>query len=88
MLICRDGLIARPFPMVHDFERQLSSKVPRPTPSFYASPLVPQHETAERAKLDQEAVDVLKKVIGSSGNVDERRTKTWLEFQHVTTTAI
>lgn len=87
MLIFRDGLITRPFGIPGDFERQ-ASKASRPTPSFYASPLVPQHETAEKAKLDQEAASVFTKAMESSNNVDERRTKTWLEFQHVTTTTI
>lgn len=82
-------MIARPFPLTHDFERQLSSKLPRPAPSFLASPMVPQSETVEKAKLDQEAADILTMAMNASGsNMDERITKTWLEFQHVTTTAI
>ncbi|KAG5927818.1 hypothetical protein E4U42_001734 [Claviceps africana] len=88
MLICRDGLLARPFPVTQDFQAQPSSKLSRPTPSFVASPLVPQHETMEKAKLDEEALSILTKAMNNSGTSDERRIKTWLEFQHVTTTAI
>lgn len=88
MLICRDGLLARPFPMTQDFQQQPSSKLPRPTPSFVASPLVPQHETVEKAKLDEEAIKTFIKAMNKSSNIDERRSKTWLEFQHFTTTAI
>ncbi|KAG6041834.1 hypothetical protein E4U41_001305 [Claviceps citrina] len=90
MLICRDGLHARSFPVtqVLQHQQQPSARVPRPTPSFVASPLVPQHETVEKAKLDEEVVHILKKAMDKSGSYDEWRTKTWLEFQHVTTTAI
>jgi hypothetical protein len=82
--------MAGPLSVTQDFQRQMSPKAPpRPSPTFYASPLVPQHETAARAKLDQEAAArLLRNITESSGSIDERRTKTWLEFQHVTTTAI
>ena len=88
MLICRDGLLARPFPATQDLQSQPSSKSSRPTPSFVASPLVPHHETMEKAKLDEEAINILTKAMNNPGTSDEWRTKTWLEFQHVTTTAI
>ncbi|KAG6057237.1 hypothetical protein E4U17_001532 [Claviceps sp. LM77 group G4] len=84
MLICRESLLARTFPVA----QQVPSKPPPPTPSFVMSPLVPQHETMEKAKLDEEAIDILTKAMDQSGNYDDRRTKNWIEFQHATTTAI
>ncbi|QUC18800.1 uncharacterized protein UV8b_03041 [Ustilaginoidea virens] len=88
MLICRDVMITRPLPLSHELQKQAPANMARPTPSFLASPLVPQQETVEKAKLDKEAADRLAKALPASANNSEWRTKRWLEFEHLKTTAI
>ena len=66
MLIRRDGLMAQPYPMAHNFEKLLSSaRVAPPTEGYAMNPLQ-QREAMQKEQLEQRKAELLAKASGDS----------------------
>ncbi|KAK3322101.1 hypothetical protein B0H66DRAFT_474976 [Apodospora peruviana] len=66
MLIRRDGLMAQPYPMAHNFEKLLSAKrAPPPSPGYTMNPLE-QREAMRKEDVDKRRAELIAKATGAS----------------------
>ena len=66
MLIRRDGLMAQPYPMAHNFEKLLSTaRVAPPTAGYTMNPLQ-QREAMHKEHVEQRKAELLAKASGDS----------------------
>ncbi len=77
MLIRRDGLVAQPYPMAHNFERLLSSRLAGPTAGYMMNPLQ-QREAMLAEDLEKRRAELLKNATGSAGESVRSVAKKWL----------
>ncbi|KAF7545656.1 hypothetical protein G7Z17_g9007 [Cylindrodendrum hubeiense] len=80
MLIRRDGLMANPYPMAHNFEKLVSARTAPPSEGYSMNP-IQQREAMQKAQLDREKTDLVIKAMGSSGQLDEKAVATWLQVR-------
>ena len=66
MLIRRDGLMAQPYPMAHNFEKLLSARAAPPTAGYAMNPLQ-QREAMQKEYFEQRKTELLAKASGDSG---------------------
>jgi hypothetical protein len=79
MLIRRDGLMAQPYPMAHNFERLLSARLAPPTSGYTMNPLQ-QREAMRKEFLDQKRAELVAQASGSAGGKNEK----WLSTSILT----
>jgi hypothetical protein len=77
MLIRRDGLMAQPYPMAHNFEKLVSARFAPPTTGYSMNPLQ-QREAMQKERVSQEKAELLQKAVGTAGQAGEWVAKTWL----------
>lgn len=72
MLIRRDGLVANPYPMAHNFEKLLSSarRGPPVADGFAVNPLL-QREAMQRQQFEQGRGELLAKAATAAGVAGE-----------------
>ncbi|KAH7015123.1 hypothetical protein EDB80DRAFT_326908 [Ilyonectria destructans] len=80
MLIRRDGLMANPYPMAHNFEKLVSARSAPPSEGYNMNP-IQQREAMQKAQLDREKTDLVIKAMGSSGQLDEKAVASWLHLR-------
>ncbi|KAM5372910.1 hypothetical protein ACJZ2D_007247 [Fusarium nematophilum] len=71
MLIRRDGLMASPYPMAHNFEKLLSARAAPPTAGYAMNP-IQQREAMHKEQIERQKTELLMKVMGTSGQLDEK----------------
>ena len=77
MLIRRDGLVAQPYPMAHNFERLLSARDGPPTAGYTMNPLQ-QREEMQKKIVEQRRADLIAKAVGKAGEDGEKVATKWL----------
>lgn len=79
MLIRRDGLLANPYPMAHDFEKLLSSarRAPPVSEGSTMNPLL-QMEAIQRQQFEQGRGELLAKAAGAAGEEVRHVAQKWL----------
>jgi hypothetical protein len=77
MLIRRDGLMANPYPMAHNFEKLLSARLAPPTPGFAMNPLQ-QWEAMQQDHAAQRKAEILAEAVGNAGPSGEWVAQKWL----------
>lgn len=77
MLIRRDGLMATS--QTSNFETLLSNKAMALSP-------IQQQGTGLQDAIQRQKDELVTKVMGNSGKIDEWTAKTWLQMQHLSTT--
>jgi len=77
MLIRRDGLMAQPYPMAHNFERLLSARTAPPTLGYSMNPLQ-QREAMQEEYREQRKAELLATASGDSGSSGEWVAKNML----------
>ncbi|KAK7428685.1 hypothetical protein QQZ08_004779 [Neonectria magnoliae] len=82
MLIRRDGLMANPYPMAHNFEKLLSARAAPPSAGYTMNP-IQQREAMQKAQFDKDRTDLLIKAMGTSGQLDEKTVDNWLQVRNV-----
>ncbi|KAH7154842.1 hypothetical protein B0J13DRAFT_210924 [Dactylonectria estremocensis] len=80
MLIRRDGLMANPYPMAHNFEKLMSARSAPPTQGYSMNP-IQQREAMQKAQLEREKTDLIIKAMGSDGQLDKKAVATWLQVR-------
>lgn len=70
MLIRRDGLMASPYPMAHNFEKLLSARTAPPTAGRTLSP-IQQQEVIHIGHVENQKAQALNKALGTPGQIDE-----------------
>ena len=66
MLIRRDGLMAQPYPMAHNFEKLLSARSAPPTAGYTMNPLQ-QREAMLKQQFEERRAELLAKASGDTG---------------------
>ena len=79
MLIRRDGLMATPYPMAHNFEKLLSARSAPPQAGYTLNPFQ-QREAMQKEMADRQKADLLRKAM-STGKIDEWTANSWLALQ-------
>jgi hypothetical protein len=80
MMIRRDGLMAQPYPMAHNFVKLLSEETRSapPTAGYAMNPLQ-QREAMQRELTEQKKVELLAKASGDGSSEDVYKVaKNWL----------
>ncbi|KAI8670789.1 Zn(2)-C6 fungal-type domain-containing protein [Fusarium keratoplasticum] len=70
MLIRRDGLMANPYPMAHNFEKLLSARSAPPSAGYSMNP-IQQREAMHKEQVEREKTELLTKAMGSLDKLDE-----------------
>jgi hypothetical protein len=70
MLIRRDGLMAQPYPMAHNFERLISARLAPPTAGYTMNPLQ-QREAMQKEYFEQRKAELLSKATADAGQSGE-----------------
>ncbi|KAK3936900.1 hypothetical protein QBC46DRAFT_461206 [Diplogelasinospora grovesii] len=65
MLIRRDGLMAQPYPMAHNFEKLLSARMAPPTAGYAMNPLQ-QREAMQKEDFEKRRSELLNKATGTA----------------------
>ncbi|KAH8904583.1 hypothetical protein BR93DRAFT_970520 [Coniochaeta sp. PMI_546] len=78
MLIRRDGLMAQPYPMGHNFVKLMSAKMP-PTSGYTMNPLQ-QREAMQQEYIEKRKAELLDKASGGSSSPEEVKSvaQKWL----------
>lgn len=78
MLIRRDGLMAQPYPMGHNFVKLMSAKMP-PTSGYTMNPLQ-QREAMQKEYVERRKAELLDKASGGSSSPEEVKSvaQKWL----------
>jgi hypothetical protein len=77
MLIRRDGLMAQPYPMAHNFEKLLSARYAPPTAGYTMNPLQ-QREAMQKEQFEQRRNELLAKAAGTAGETGQWVAQKWL----------
>ena len=77
MLIRRDGLMAQPYPMAHNFEKLLSARSAPPTAGYALNPLQ-QREAMQKEHFEQGRTELLVKATGTAGESGKMVAQKWL----------
>jgi hypothetical protein len=77
MMIRRDGLVAQPYPMAHNFEKLLSARVAPPMAGYTMNPLQ-QREAMQKQYVEQSKAELLSKATGKAGKSGEWIAQHWL----------
>jgi hypothetical protein len=77
MLIRRDGLMAQPYPMGHNFVKLMSANMP-PTAGYTMNPLQ-QREAMQKEYVEKRKAELLAKASGNSGSEEVKLVaRKWL----------
>lgn len=66
MLIRRDGLMAQPYPMAHNFVKLMSARQAPPTAGYTMNPLQ-QREAMLKEQFEEKRSDLIAKASGNNG---------------------
>ncbi|KAK1753478.1 hypothetical protein QBC47DRAFT_303598 [Echria macrotheca] len=77
MLIRRDGLMAQPYPMAHNFQKLVSARQMAPTPGFTMNPLQ-QREAMQQQEIGKQRSELIAKAAGAADESVRAVAKKWL----------
>lgn len=77
MLIRRDGLMANPYPMAHNFEKLLSARSGPPSAGYTMNPFQ-QREAMQKEYLEQKKQELVKKAMASGNSQTNWVASKWL----------
>lgn len=78
MLIRRDGLMASPYPMAHDFEKLLSARQTAPPTTGFSMNPFQQREAMHKEHIEQQKQELLKKALASNNQQTNWVASKWL----------
>lgn len=77
MLIRRDGLMAQPYPMAHNFVKLMSARYAPPTAGYTMNPLQ-QREAMMKEQFESKRKELLQNASNNAGPGVEYVAKSWL----------
>lgn len=77
MLIRRDGLVAEPYPMAHNFEKLISARMAAPAEGYKMNPLQ-QREIMLKEDSEKRRAELIAKAAGSGNESVKHIAKKWL----------
>jgi len=77
MLIRRDGLMAQPYPMAHNFVKLMSARYAPPTAGYTMNPLQ-QREAMMKEQFESKRKELLQSATNNTGGGVEYVAKSWL----------
>lgn len=79
MLIRRDGMMAQPYPMAHNFEKLLSARSAPPTAGYTMNPLQ-QREAMQAQQFEKGRAQLLAQAAGTAGESGQWVAQKWLSI--------